>query len=414
MKIFKFMIFALVAMGLTMACQEEETEKEVIQGGPAEVNITIKDGTNSRAEGDPIEGTPDESKILGVEFFVYNENGTKDAEYPYYLSTKVTGTHTFLVSEGYNKKFLVAINQNLGANAVKDTYDEMLEIIASKLLFESTTSHSQTAIDTDNVGYAMAGQHKGDVLKTSSNRIDITLYRLLSRVRTPKVKGDTDELGSGDIFKSVPESKKKEYYEEIFGSDYTDLGGDAPENLTWKFTGFVLINGIDRSYIFEEMDPWAPRGRNYFKTQYQNDGATIEHVYGGATGTDKFLKPKHTGEIFIYENRPSIVQGSAGEPTLFVSDEVTAFLIKGEFSAANINRGTPVTRYWRVNMIKDDTWEIFRNTVYEIMLNSINTPGFDTPKKAEEENPIVDPDDSSISIDLNVAKWGYKTQEANL
>ena len=42
------------------------------------------------------------------------------------------------------------------------------------------------------------------------------------------------------------------------------------------------------------------------------------------------------------------------------------------------------------------------------------TVGWGTPKEAEEEGPVIDPSESSITIDIEVAKWDVRTQDVDL
>ena len=82
-----------------------------------------------------------------------------------------------------------------------------------------------------------------------------------------------------------------------------------------------------------------------------------------------------------------------------------AFIIKGSFSGTGVNN---TTRYWRVNLLKDDLWNIYRNSIYRIKMKDIKTVGWSTPQEAEEEGPVVDPTESSISINIDVAKWDVR------
>lgn len=416
-----YIVIALIVLGLA-ACQKNESAANGDEtGDPVVVSINIKKsaGVTSRADGNVIVGTNAENAITKIEFFVYEADGSKDNKYPYHSPTSVaTGTHTFLVSEGAGKQFLVAINQYLGENAMEDTYDDMLKVLTTKALFTNApANYSQTAIE-ENIGYAMSGSGQKDIIMGNTNHLDIDVSRVISRVRAPKVKGSGMVLTAADLFSSTPVDDLATYMTEIFGSDYTDLGEAPVENLKWEFTGYVLINGIDKSYAFtNKEDNWDTTGKTYFKTGYTTeDGLEISSVYGGASAGDKFLPANNTGEIFVYENIPGLIvgDGSSNSPVIFQQDQVTAFIVKGQFSATNINGGSPVTRYWRVNLIKDDHWKIYRNCVYEVTMNSINTPGFSSPKEAENDGPIIHPDESTISIDLNIMPWGFKTQGVDL
>ena len=50
-----------------------------------------------------------------------------------------------------------------------------------------------------------------------------------------------------------------------------------------------------------------------------------------------------------------MLQGGNGQAaTVFDKDEVVAFIIKGTFSGTRVS---DATRYWRVNLLKDDAWK---------------------------------------------------------
>lgn len=417
MKKCTFFAVALLALGLSACREDNDGKQKQPKGELVPVTISLKGGSekNSRADSGTQPGSSAENAILKIEFFVYNSDGNQDAATPYYSPAVTRGTHTFLVESGNGKKFLVAVNQYLGEAKTAATYDGMLEVLADKLLFDESQNDSQTAID-DQVGYAMAGKNTADVVAGNTNKVSIDISRLLSRIRAPKVKGGGSTLTGGDLFPALGDSDMQAYLTDIFGSGYTDLAGAPVEDLKWEFTGYAVINGVDRTYAFLNAGTWNPSGRQYFKTEYLTDeGVGLKSVYGGSATGDMFLAADNAQEVFVYENTPGIESGAgSGEATVFMSDEVTALLVKGQFSASNIAAGTPVVRYWRINLIKDDIWKIHRNCIYEVTMNTINTPGFDTPKKAEDDGPIVNPEQTSISIDLNVLDWGLKTQEVEL
>ena len=47
-------------------------------------------------------------------------------------------------------------------------------------------------------------------------------------------------------------------------------------------------------------------------------------------------------------------------------------------------------------------------------MKDIKTVGWSTPKDAEEEGPVVSPTESSISVNIEVAKWDVRTQNVDL
>lgn len=103
--------------------------------------------------------------------------------------------------------------------------------------------------------------------------------------------------------------------------------------------------------------------------------------------------------------------GNGSAATVFDKDEVVAFIVRGTFSGTG---ESGVTRYWRVNLLKDDAWKIYRNSIYRITMKDIKTVGWSTPKEAEEEGPVVSPTESSISINIEVAQWDVRTQDVDL
>lgn len=101
----------------------------------------------------------------------------------------------------------------------------------------------------------------------------------------------------------------------------------------------------------------------------------------------------------------------------FVKRELKRFLIisMGVFSCHFSGTGVSgVSRYWRVNLLKDDSWKIYRNSIYRVTMKDIKTVGWSTPKDAEEEGPVVSPTESSISVNIEVAKWDVRTQNVDL
>ena len=196
--------------------------------------------------------------------------------------------------------------------------------------------------------------------------------------------------------------------------------GTVPSDLKWTFDGYMVINGINQSRAFEykELEDWTRFATaTNFKTTFSMDGETVESVYSvkkddADETTNGFLPAIYDKPVYVYENVPTTLQGGNGSAaTVFDKDEVVAFIVRGTFSGTGVSG---VTRYWRVNLLKDDAWKIYRNSIYRITMKDIKTVGWSTPKEAEEEGPVVSPTESSISINIEVAQWDVRTQDVDL
>ena len=250
----------------------------------------------------------------------------------------------------------------------------------------------------------MAAEGVANVTEGETNTLTLSVRRLLSKIEKPEV------APAGKI--TAPTTDLL----EILG---LEKNGTVPADLKWTFNGYMVINGIDqsRAFEYENLENWTRFATaSNFKTTFTPDGTTVETVYSvknddsGET-SNGFLQPAYDKPVYVYENLPTTLQGGNGMATVFNKDEVVAFIIKGTFSGTGV---TDVTRYWRVNLLKDDTWKIFRNSIYRITMKDIKTVGWSTPREAEEEGPVVNPAESTISINIEVAEWDVRTQDVDL
>ena len=251
----------------------------------------------------------------------------------------------------------------------------------------------------------MAAEGTINVVEGETNTLNLSVRRLLSKIESPKV----------DPSNQIP--APKDDLLKILG-----LGenGTVPSDLKWTFDGYMVINGINQSRAFEykELEDWTRFATaTNFKTTFSMDGETVESVYSvkkddADETTNGFLPAIYDKPVYVYENVPTTLQGGNGSvATVFDKDEVVAFIVRGTFSGTGVSG---VTRYWRVNLLKDDAWKIYRNSIYRITMKDIKTVGWSTPKEAEEEGPVVSPTESSISINIEVAQWDVRTQDVDL
>lgn len=395
---------AVYATALTLlSCNDSDSNLNPLPDNEAQTAITIKvKGTaGTRALTAEEAGIGNENEINSLEFFVFNADNSYQKYYkPASLSSD--NQYTFLVDAG-KLTILTAINQNLGepSPAPASLADFKNSCLYKELSLNGTNSRNDISAST---GFAMAAEGVANVTEGETNTLTLSVRRLLSKIEKPEV------APAGKI--TAPTTDLL----EILG---LEKNGTVPADLKWTFNGYMVINGIDqsRAFEYENLENWTRFATaSNFKTTFTPDGTTVETVYsvknddGGET-SNGFLQPAYDKPVYVYENLPTTLQGGNGAATVFNKDEVVAFIIKGTFSGTGV---TDVTRYWRVNLLKDDTWKIFRNSIYRITMKDIKTVGWSTPREAEEEGPVVNPAESTISINIEVAEWDVRTQDVDL
>lgn len=397
MKLFNY--YLCIAAGFVlMACGNNEPNELTNSGntplpeGTANISVTIKGSNFTRLDGNPIDGTPAENKISKLEFYVFESDGERDTERSYVpIADYAGGKINFAVNAGLNKKVVVAANMNLGEMATKN-YAEVKKTI-SDLELDNTNSR---VIPTS--GIPMSGEGTVDVVQdVLDNKITIEISRLFAKVFKPAV------------INNVPVDIDMDELKEIFGDE-------IDQQPVFKLDSYALINGIDNSDAFDNMSTWDRTGRQYLLSGFTADvNANLNLAYSGLEGTGNYWLSGEEDEseyVFAYENvpLPKTVNGVSG----FDRNTVYAFLIKGSLEYDQ----TEEDRYWRVNLIRDDMYKIYRNTVYKVTINKITTAGYATAKEAEEDNNnghvVPGEDQTGILATIEVAKWNLKTQETDM
>lgn len=412
MKFTKIFAVALAAVAM-VACSKEPNGGNV-ERKSATIEVKVKPST--RAITGTEDGTGNEVKVSEIEIYTFNNDNTRDGYFTQSSSNTVARFTVNAAPGGENKKFLVAINQGLG-NVTGD-YDDIKVLVNAVAITDGTVV--PTVYGTK--GFAMAGEGATVIYPETVNSLTVDVARLISKIEAPTLKATT---GGTVDFSDVSAEKALAWYQEIFNTTTTTF-----TDATWTFEGYVVINGIKQSYAYPQanftvrdqgatgkwLNPYlvanASATDGWFKTTYTDaTGATISTVYGGASTGDKFLLPSNTENVYIFENSPTRVQGTGGAATYFVNNEVSAFLIKGTFYCDEFPAGAD--RYWRVNMIKDDAWKVYRNSIYRTEIGKILTPGYNTPKEAEEE-VVPDPDETVMEISINRLPWDVRFQGVDL
>lgn len=430
MKKIRIPAIALIAAIGFSACTKDKGETVIETGSNGVGTVSISFDRSAPAvasstrgdEGNSKTGTEQpasnvESEVNMIEFFAFDKAGKPAGEGAYFRknANSVAGATTILVSEG-DMTFLVAVNADMFDNVDAyvasqgdKTYNGIKAFIASRSM-DSANSQQEPAAGE---GFVMTSEALATVVAGETNNLTMRLDRLLSKIMAPVVNASGADVAA---LKSDAAA-----LDELFGTDIKK--GDIVDNLAWKCDGYVVINGISNSYVFRYAgwNGWtAQTGWNWNKATYENNGADLLSAYAVGATADLFIAPDNDKPVYIYENRPSRSQEASGAAVVFEQDQVTAFLIKGHFTADIAPGGGSLAnkesddRYWRVNLLKTDAWEIFRNSVYRITVNSVNTTGFDTPQGAEEDGPVVDPSESSISISLVINDWDIRVEGVDL
>lgn len=403
MKIKNLLAVSMAAFVL-LSCNDSDNglSEPAVQGKKATITVNIKGNADTRALSGEVSGSTDENAIKSLEFFVFNADGS----YQKYFKPEALASnnqYTFLVDAG-NLTILTAVNQNLGEPSPAPSLlaDFKKSSLYKDLVLDGSNSRADISTST---GFAMAAEGTINVVEGETNTLNLTVRRLLSKIEAPKVDPSSQITApKADLL-------------EILG---LGTSGTVPEDLKWTFDGYMVINGINQSRAFEynDLENWVRfETASNFKTTFSINGETVETVY--STKNDDadetkngFLPVTYEKPVYVYENVSTILQGGNGSAaTVFDKDEVVAFIIQGTFSGTGVSG---VTRYWRVNLLKDDAWKIYRNSIYRVTMKDIKTVGWATPKDAEEEGPVVSPEESSISINIEVAKWDVRTQNVDL
>lgn len=426
MKNTKILAVALVAALGFSACAKDNGQT-VDTGSKGSGIVEIKFNSKTRAEGnshtDDQKGIGVENEVNMVEFFSFvAATGAPTADGAYYRATPadLTSAISYIVSAGSNT-FLVAVNANIFADVDAyeastggKTYTAIKALVASR---ENTLDNSMTA-PAPGTGFLMSAEGGATVTAGETNALTLTLERALSKVEAPKATATT-------VGATLPTNA--DALKTLFAVNINEAGVSV-KDLEWVFDGYVLINGIRNSYDFRYVNwnGWTAPFMNpataadWNKTEYTDDtGVTIKTVYAGdKVATDKFITATDQ-VIYVYENKPTRIEGVGGAATVYEMDETTSFLIKGHFTA-NVDNGSGAVaadspaRYWRIDLLKADSWEIYRNSIYRVTLNTVDTEGWGTPKDAEEKSgPIVDPQESAISITLEIADWYIRTENVD-
>ena len=480
----KLFISAAVAIVALASCSKEEGD--VVQGGgfgdATRVEITLKNPDVRAEEGAQQAGVGDENKVTSLEFYIFNDDGTA-------LDTKVGQTlsgETVVPGNGYHKisapEFSAAVSQSHDGQ-----YKTQIEMSAGEskqiLVIANAGLGTPTAIVTgikaiDNTstvteatlklsdvmnylaGVTMANTEAGVrsvptngfvmtgyeldapvVANKVDNKVNIDIYRTVSRIEYPTATSATVELTADQLAKA---------YEGVAGVTIDDEA-----TTTFTFTGYAVINGLKKStagfsgradydytspwnqtagdynkkwnlweetYVIGNAAPTGGAGETYRGGRLKTNAATLmadgipgavsewTNAYSGiSTSGDWILGSDDTKKVvYVYESEPGRKKASSEVSAYegFDADYVVALIIQG-----SLKNGTndAVTRYWRINVRPQDGYHITRNAAYHTAITKILTPGYKTPQEAEESVDIIaEPGDTVVEFTIDIVPWTVK------
>lgn len=404
MKKVSSLFMLLVAFLLPVACNDKDSvqDESNLSGNPVYAKFKLVSPSTYVVTGEE-DGSDDENAIRVVEFYLFDANGNRDEKtsnynYSYHKYTGGANSEiSFLVKSGVNKKVWVAVNADLGELEGLN-YDDV-EVVIDQLILKNTNSQQ-----IEGGKFAMSGKVSTTIEENNTeNEVTINISRLVSKVEAPTVNTKFEVL--------IPD----EDLQAIFADETVTKG-----NIRFDMTGYALINGYDRSYVFTHYNDtdregvvwtkWNPGG-TYLKSTFDGNGE-ITMVYSGMLNGSPWL----TGnDMFVYETQPEELTDEESGIIGYRKDNVYAFLIKANL--VNTTNGATVQRYWRVNLIRDDNYKIYRNTIYRVILDSVNTPGYGTPKEGDDDDDsgtlVPRNDQTGIQATIRVLPWRIRTQNTD-
>ncbi|MDR0893179.1 MAG: hypothetical protein LBN24_11295 [Mediterranea sp.] len=400
--------FAMCVAAVTMAACSNDAlapDDNGLQGGEQsnevanfEVKIT---GVNPLSRV-PLQ-TTEESNITKLEFFIFNNDGTQDQLTPYAIFDEnqiltAKGKYNLQALEG-DKQVIVVANSNLGKLDVGKTMSD-LETMFSTFKLDVTNNDPKNIPDE---GLEMSGKSAEFALtKGLTTAVSVNLIRLTSKIVAPQVAQPLTVVISDDDSKAV------------FGN--TPDQGSA---ITFTYKGYTFINGAINSHVWMDgqFENWTHKGytdtHTWYPSSFNQDGDYTEVYSGEDKPNNTFFLT--TQSVYVHENQPNSATDNANISG-FVAKQVYSYIIKGTLTA-KINGADEVkTRYWRVNLQKDNDYRILRNKFYQLTLTNVVSAGFLTPKEAEEAPGEIIPskDNSSILFTLNVVDWDQINEDTEM
>lgn len=384
--------------------------------------------------GDKEAASNDENRITMLEFYVFDETGNvldpavkagDGAPEGYFKvvpaqgQTSVPLVQKFKVSASTNgqpKKMIVVANTDLGPTAdAMNTYDEVRSALSKKEMLKSTDpANNVRAIPQ--AGLEMSGSTAAVITAgRGDNAVTISITRLVNKINQPIFDGDKATTAIEPVAVVLTQEEANAVWGFTDATQTTPKVDVATASIAFESTGYVLINGLSRSNVgftgnasgnYKEpqitasvWDTWSTTGKVYQASEFDADN-NYTNVYSGKYGQGFFLDGS-AGPVYAFENKPRTI--TMNNLSGYDADQVYSFVIEGKLTA---NGTLTETRFWRVNLTKDNNYHMMRNMVYKTFITAVNTPGYKTAKDAEDSIDVVpEPGETAMQVTVDIAQW---------
>ncbi|MCD8264159.1 MAG: fimbrial protein [Tannerellaceae bacterium] len=405
MKITKFLTFAMALGVLFTSCNKDEVDGFATlppaAGGEGRLSVSLIDGTGlltKAVTSAPSEaGTEEEREIKSLAFYVYDADGIYDSSFT--PATVGGNSYTFGVGTGSLTVVALAnmtVTDTLTFEALeKDIYNQQ---IATPTAIPST-------------GIPMSGVKTGvEVASGETGVAVVSVARLFARFNAPTINENLEV----NITTPAEVDTLKVLFDEL------GIVIDETTQLDFDFGGYVVINGLKKSYVLpnygtDESNRWNSDvwklGNdldNYTASVYEANGAFPANgarVYSG----EDFL---NNTNVYLYENCSVYLTSEDTETGIAGFDRASAYsmIVKGDLYVVG-HDSVKKTRYWRINVSKTedakDYFKILRNAIYKIDIENVVTAGYNTPEEAEEGGggEIPGPGNGALQVKVDVLDW---------
>ena len=447
---------------LNITLTNDAATRATSNGSAAESAVSTLEIFIFESDGETPDGQTPYVSLNTPDFGEYGED--PDPDQSEYAPTWDGKYVTQIQVDAGTKMVLVVANAELGEPEEDETFEDIMAKLSTveDHIFstgeEATESLNTRVVPED--GFVMAGQNlAATVIAEKANTIEVVIYRNVSKITAPTVNPD------GVTFDFTQSELDKLLGQDPDDVDYIlveDVNGEDPDITgSFQLTGYAVVNGLPKStsaFIGTASpynpelgftapstftNPWSNWDAGRFlgfnwKTQLsatapvngageilrgsriltnsewmkENDKtmADISEWTGVYSGQNRMITIAGAGAntepvIYVYENKPGLMKEQEGTYEGFNADQVVAILVEGVITLD----GTNYTRYWRVNIRKDDSYHVIRNSVYNTQISTLVTVGWDTPWEAEKEQPIIaKPDDTISEFKISIAPWNIR------
>ncbi|MCC8198157.1 MAG: hypothetical protein LIP06_06145 [Tannerellaceae bacterium] len=400
MKITKFLTFATALGVLFTSCSRDEVDGLIPTPdytGEGFLTVALADDsgvfTKAVTQGADEAGTEAERNIEGVEFYVFNSNGSLNT---YYTPASVATSYSFTINAGAGLTVVSAINMELGDNF------STLSALRSELYGQSIEDRIQ---HNANNTLPMTGEYPGLTVEGGTiGSAVVPVSRLYARFNAPTL--------SENLQVNITVQEDVDSLKVLLGDK------DVLGPLGFELTGHIVINGLKDSYVMPnygmtesarwDASTWLLGNdlTNYLSSSYDADG----NLVSAYSGNSFIAADSANGNVYLYENCPVYHPSVEGSIPGYERNSVYALIVEGNLFELS-DPDTFVTRYWRINVSRtasaDDIFKILRNAIYKLEIENVKTIGHGSPGDADEDddNRIPGVDDAGMVVSVDVLPW---------